>query len=118
MNIDKLSVAPTFGLKLDKKLYKDAQKFYRLRDLAIQRDIFEKQTKKMEYWGDTNSELVHTVLRDNENITHFLCLRNPNMNNKQGIILKKANKYNEILRFINKLDDNTIRAYEDYLIEM
>ena len=38
MNIDKLSVAPTFGLKLNKKLYKDAQKYYRLRDLAIQRD--------------------------------------------------------------------------------
>ena len=118
MYIDKLSVAPSFGLKLDKKLYKGAQKFYQLRDLPIQRDIFEKKVKKMEYWGDTNSELAHTVLEDNGCRTHLLCFRNSNMNNQQGIIIKKANQYNEILRFINNLDDDTIRAYEDYLIEM
>ena len=115
MKIDNINKSQSFGIKVNKKFVKSAQNFYLNRGLSIQYDAFQKHLEKMEYWASEKSEIIHFNLYDNGNQTLYLGLKNREINKKQALILGKFNKFNELLRFFNNIDEYSLIEYEKLL---
>ena len=114
MKVDRINNSPNFGIKVDAKFIKDAQRYYTNRMLPLQYDTFNKTVEKLEYVGSDSSVIFHTTAPNNKKL-HLLCIKNEGINNKSAAIITKSDKYNDILRFFSSITTAKAEGYEDAL---
>ena len=112
MQIEKIKNNPNFGIKVDKKLIKDANRFYSSRMLPIQSNKFNKTVELLDLYGSDDSVILHHQAKVKNQTMHMLCLKNEKLNNKKALIMTQASKYNEILKYFNNLTGEIIEAME------
>ena len=116
MKIETIKNQTSFNAKINQKFINDAERYYLGRKLVFQYDSFKKKLEKFEMYGEENTEILHHSLQNKDgSVTHMLCLKNELINKKQAVIMYTANKYNEILRFFNNINENKILECEENL---
>ena len=115
MKVENIKSSPSFGVNIDKKLVKDANRYYRARILPDQIEKFNKTVEKLRNCGSRKTTILHHQM-DNENgKIHMLCLKNTSLNNQKALLLTQSDKYNEILRYFSELTCKTVEAMEEIL---
>ena len=115
MKINKIDSQLTFGTKVDSKFIESAERFYVSRNLPIQMDKFKKTVQKLDLYGNNTSTVFHNRMIDNGKFINALFLKNPEINKTQAVVIAKAERFSDMLRFFTGLDDSKIEKYEEIL---
>lgn len=115
MKVESIKNNQNFGAKVDENFIKNAQYFYSKRILPIQYDMFQKTVKNLENYGSDSSIISHSLIQENGNTYQILYLKNTDLNNQKAVLLTKKSKFNEVLRYFTKLNEEAIQYCESLL---